>query len=169
MDTVNKTYKRKGLRTIKDVPGKVMMFDEKLHEKYDIPARETIKKLLGDLVKDNDDIYGEDMIFTKENFPYKYLELQVFSRWSTKTFPYNYPFVYSRKMKFSDNTLFLTFNAHYTEAIIFGKENIDKKESRLKKYSREYVNYVSWNNALRLESPDITEENIRLYAGEHID
>lgn len=154
---------------MKDVPGKVSVFDEKLHEKYDIPARKVAKELLGDLIEDNENIYGEDMVFTKENFPYKYLELQVFSHWSTNTFPYSFPFVYSRKMKFSDDTLFLTFNAHYTEAILFGKQSIDVKESRFKKYSREYVNYVSWNKAMRLLSPDITEDNIRIYAGEVID
>lgn len=169
MDLIDKPkYKKKSYRKIAGVPGKVTKFDEKLHEKYDIPAREMIKNILGDLVKENEDIYGEDLIFTKEKFPYKYLEVQVFSKWETDSFPYKYPFVYSRKMRFSDDTLFVTFNKHYTEFVMFGKKCIDKNESRLRKYSRECVNFVSWNKAVRLPSPDLTEENIRLYAGEDV-
>jgi hypothetical protein len=160
--------KKQSYRTIKGVPGKVTTFDKKLHEKYDIPAREALINILGDLVKENEDIYGEDLIFTKENFPYKYLEVQVFSKWETEKFPYCYPFVYSRKMRFSDDTLFITFNKHYTEFIMFDKLSIDKKETRFKKYSREYINLVSWYRAFRSNTSDLTEDNIRLYSGEII-
>lgn len=164
-----KTYKKEKLTTIDGVSGKVKKFDSYLHSKYDINAREMLKSVLGNSIIDNDDKYGEDMIFTVKQFPYKYLEVQVFSNWCTKDFPYSYPFVYSRKMRFSKNTLFVTFNKFLTEIIIFGKNSIDVKPSKLKKYDRECVNFVGWNKSLRIETENLTLKAIRIYSGESID
>lgn len=164
----NSKYKKKTLYKAEGIAGKVKKFDEKLHSKYDIAARHALKCIFEDAVIENEDIYGEDMIFNIEKFPYKYLEVQVFSNWCTDKFPYSYPFVYARKMKFSDDTLFITFNKHYTEAIIFGKKSIDKNESRLKKYARECVHFVSWNKAMQLSTEDLTLDNIRAYSGVNI-
>ena len=61
---------------ISGVRGKVKIFDEDLSNKFDKSAREVIKRLFGDLVCDNPDIYGEDMIVKCKEVPYKYFELQ---------------------------------------------------------------------------------------------
>lgn len=147
------------------VIGKVRKFDSDLHEKYDVEARHVIKKILGDHVYDNENVYGEDMIFADKTMPYKYLELQVFSKWSTDVFPYTYPFVYARKMKFSDKTLFLTFNKYFSELIMFGKKSISKTPSRLKKYDRECVNFVNWGRVIKLKTTELNINVIKEYAG----
>jgi hypothetical protein len=168
-------YKKAKLTKMNGISGSVKKFDKKLHTKYDIEARELLKNILGNDIQDNDDIYGEDMIFTIQNnqhptkkFPFKYLEVQVFSQWSESNFPYSFPFVYARKMRFSRSTLFVTFNKFLSEAIIFSRNSIDENPSRLKKYDRECVNYVRWNKAMRLKSNEITINNIWLYCGEYI-
>jgi hypothetical protein len=46
--------------------GKIKKFDENLYNKYDIPARELLKEKLGDKIKDNPDIYAEDMLIEDE-------------------------------------------------------------------------------------------------------
>lgn len=158
-------YKKAKLTKIDGVVGSVKKFDEKLHTKYDIEARNILKNILGNEIKDNPDIYGEDMIFTREKFPFKYLEVQVLSKWDDKFFPYDYPFVYARKMRFSTETLFITFNKLLSEAIIFSRKNISNIPSKLKKYDREYVNYVPWNKALKLKSHELTIQLILSYCG----
>jgi len=163
-------YKKTGLTKLNGVSGSVKKFDDKLHSKFDIEAREMLKNILGSNIKDNDDIYGEDMIFDVQNtpkkFPYKYLEVQVFSQWSEDKFPYIFPFVYSRKMRFSQSTLFVTFNKYLSEVIIFSRSSLSEEPSKLKKYDRENVNYVPWSKAMRLKTCDFTIKNIWLYYGE---
>ncbi len=169
-------YKKAGLTKLAGITGSVKKFDKKLHTKYDIEARDLLKNILGENIMDNDDIYGEDMIFTIKNnphptkkFPFKYLEVQVFSQWSEETFPYLFPFVYARKMRFSPNTLFVTFNKFLSEVIIFSRNSICENPSRLKKYDRECVHYVVWNKVMRLKSNELTIKNIWLYCGENLD
>lgn len=176
MITIKKTkYKKQKLTKINGVEGSVKKFDKKLHSKYDIDAREMLKNVLKDNIKDNEDQYGEDMIFTisltanNKKFPFKYLEVQVFSKWDGARFPYICPFVYARKMRFSDETLFVTFNKFLSEAIIFSKNSLDKNPSRLKKYDRELIHYVNWGKTMTLKSNEITIKNILLYSGEDID
>jgi len=48
-------------------------FNDVMYNKYDTPARNIIKKQLGDFVKDNPDIYGQDLIITSPTCKYKYL------------------------------------------------------------------------------------------------
>lgn len=160
----DKTYKKAKLTQYNGVSGKTKKFDEKLHSKYDIEARKTILHILKDDVKDNENIYGEDMIFTTKRVPFKYLELQVESSWDD-TFPYLYPFVYARKMKFADDTLFMIFNRHYTEIIMFSKKVLDKTPARLKKYDREQVHFVSWGRVMKILTPELSVDLIRRYAG----
>lgn len=157
-------YKKATLTKIPGITGKVKRFDKKLHDNYDVTARQMIKNVLGDLVKDNDDIYGEDMIFTKKDFPYKYLEIQVLSSWED-IFPYLYPFVYARKMRFSKSTLFITFNKYYSDVIIFGRKSISETPSRLKKYDRECIHYIEWRRTMRTTTDLLNEELIKEYAG----
>jgi hypothetical protein len=149
--------------------GKVKKFDTKLHDKYDIDARNMIKNVLKDKIKDNENIYGEDMMFDIESFPYKYMEIQVFSKWDSDVFPYTYPFVYARKMKFSKKTLFVTFNKYLSELILFGRNDISDKSTRLKKYDRELIHYVSWGKTLKIKTNQLTIRLIREFYGEFVD
>lgn len=160
-----KKYKKAKLTQYAGVSGKTKKFDQNLCNKYDIEARNTVKYILKDAVKDNENIYGEDLIFTTDKVPFKYLELQVESSWNTENFPYLYPFVYARKMKFSNDTLFIIFNKEMTELLMFSKCSIDKEPSKLKKYARENVHYVSWNKTLRIQTPNLSIDIIRTYCG----
>src|SRR5438132_1694419 len=105
------------LGPIKVVPGKIKKFSHKLYEKYDIPARRIIKERLGEQVADNPNIYDQDMILNMPNCKYKYLELQVCTKWTGDKYPYDKPFVYARKKLFSDDTLFLILNRHMTSGL----------------------------------------------------
>ena len=157
---------------LSNAEGKVKKFDVKLHDKYDIDARNMIKNILKDSIKDNENIYGEDMIFEIDNmlsFPYKYMEIQVLSKWISDVFPYNYPFIYARKMKFSKKTLFVTFNKYLSELILFNRSDIPEKSSRLKKYDRELIHYVPWGKTLKIKTNQLTIKLIRQFYGEFID
>ena len=173
MSTINKmptlknknTYKKEKLINLPGVAGKVKKFDSKLHQKYDERAREIIKYRFPDHATDNPNIYGEDLIFNHDILPYKFIEVQVCSTWDDDRYPYPYPFVYARKMRFSNDTLFVTFDRTYTKVIIFSKKVIDEKPVRLKKYDREMVHMVSWGRALKMDTADFTLENLMGYAG----
>lgn len=161
---IKSTYKKEKLINLNGIAGKVKKFDPKLHSKYDLKARDILKNRFPENVQDNPNIYGEDLLFTHDKIPFKFIEVQVCSSWDDK-FPYPFPFVYARKMKFSDDTLFVTFNRTYTKVHVFAKSVIDIKPSRLKKYAREMVHYVSWYRTFQLETCDLTLENIMSYAG----
>ena len=152
-----------------NIEGRVKKFDPNLHNKYDIDARNMIKNVLKDKIKDNENIYGEDMIFDIESFPYKYMEIQVFSKWDSDIFPYTYPFVYARKMKFSKRTLFVTFNKYLSELILFNRNDISDKSTRLKKYDRELIHYISWGKTLKIKTNQLTIRLIREFYGEFVD
>lgn len=164
----NNKQKKREYRKIEGITGKVTKFDQTLYDKYDVGARNVIKHVLGNLIKDNEDQYGEDMIFTTKGFPYKYLELQVCAHWEDD-YPYELPFIYARKMRFSKRTLFLTFNRHFTKCIIFGREYVSDTLSRLKKYDREHVHFVHWGKTMQLKTIDLTLNAIRRYSGEFIE
>lgn len=148
---------------IDGVEGKVKRFNKDLHSKYDIKAREVTKAQLGSYVEDNPDIYGVDMFLKCDKFPYKNLELQVCAEWKEYEFPYKYPFIYARKMKYGNDTMFMTYNYDFTQVLIFDRESICPKPARLKKYSREVVNTVPWNRVLRFTVSKMTIEDVRLY------
>ena len=129
--------------------GLIKKFDQKLCNKYDLPARNIVKKQLGEEnIIDNPDIYAEDMIICNPECKYKYLELQVCVAWKEDKFPYSNPFVYERKAHFSSDTLFLIFNKWMTKGLIFSRNALYKKPRRLKKYSRNFVYEVPWNKVL---------------------
>ena len=144
--------------------GKTRKFDPKLHAKWDIPARDIIINRFPKNSKENPDPYGEDMLFYHPDIPYKYIEVQVCATWDTE-FPYNMPFVYERKMKFSKRTLFVTFSKDFSQLIMFAKPFIEKTPSRLQKYDRELVHLVPWNRARLMDTENFTIQNIKRYAG----
>lgn len=152
--------------SIKKEKEKKNKFTKDLLDKYDAPAREIVKTLLGDAIRDNKNIYAEDMVFTIDQFPYKYLELQVFAKWNCDIFPYNYPFVYARKMKFAKNTLFATFNKSLTQVILFSRDDISNTPSKLKKYDRESVHYVAWNNTMKVSTCNLSINLIKCFSGD---
>ena len=164
-----KPIKKAGLIKMRGISGSVKKFDKTLFDRYDTDARQMIKNILGDLVEDNKNKYGEDMVFTKKDFPFKYLEIQVVSLWEYNFFPYTLPFVYARKMRFSDETLFITFNKFLNEILIFEKRGISNVPSRLKKYDREMVHYVPWYNTYRFKTANLSERLIREISGEIVE
>jgi hypothetical protein len=152
------------------IPGMRHRFDQKMHTKYDIPAREKVKKALGNFVKDHPNPYKQDLIITSPTCKYKYLELQVCSSWITKiddkygTYPYKNVWVYARKSVYGNDTLFLTLNKSLTKGYLFDADSFkDVKPRRLKKYSREFVYDVPWHRVMKISINDLNKETIELY------
>jgi len=143
--------------------GKIKKFDEKLYNKYDLPAREIVKQKLGEYVDDNPDIYAEDMILKIPDCKYNFLELQVCTTWINQNYPYSKPYVFERKKKFCETTLFMIFSRDMTRVLIFDQKSLCDKPRRLKKYSREYVYEVPNNKILQFITDDMTCETIKLY------
>lgn len=162
-------YKKTKLYKNPNVAGQKRVFDPILFDKYDPKARYIIKKTFPDHAIDNPDMYGEDLIFKHNKIPYKFIEVQVYATWDGDKFPYTFPFVYARKMRFSKDTLFIAFNKFFTELVMFGRNALDDKPSRLKKYDRELVHYVSWNHALKTSTELLTLDLIADFLGIDID
>ena len=153
-----------------NLKGKHHIFDEKLCDKFDKPAREKIKERLLDFVKDNEDICQQDLVITNptydsDEFKYQYIELQVCTNWIGERFPYAMVYVFERKKKYDSDTLFITLNRCMTRGYIFDYESIKKfgKLRRLKKYSREMVYDIPWFRIRPFEMEDLNEELIRSY------
>lgn len=135
-------------------------FDQNLFDKYDIPARKKVMELLGDLLTENPQVYEQDFIINNGT-KYKYLELQVCSTWEKEEYPHKNIFIYERKAKYNEDTLFLVLNYNYTVGYFFNIKDIKKtKPKRLRKYSREFVYNISWNNAVRVNMNENNRINI---------
>ena len=143
--------------------GKIKKFDEKLYNKYDIPAREILKNKLGDKIKDNPDIYAEDMIIDDIDCKYKFLEIQACADWIGEKYPHNKPFVFERKGHFDDKTLFILFDKHLTKALLFAKTSLETIPVRTKKYSRYYKYEVPWNKVVTVHMENFSIEDIYLF------
>ncbi len=143
--------------------GKIKKFDENLYNKYDIPARELLKKKLGDKIKDNPDIYAEDMIIEDNECKYKFLEIQACATWINDKYPHDKPFVFERKGHFSDKTLFILFDKHLTKALLFAKTSLEEKPVRTKKYSRYFKYEVPWNKVITVYMENFSMDDIYLF------
>lgn len=143
--------------------GKIKKFDQYLYDKYDQPARQILKDKLGDCVKDNPDIYAEDMLLELKGCKYKYIELQVCAEWFTDVYPHPYPYVYERKGHFSDKTLYIIFNKIMTKGLLFDKDSLEKKPKRIRKFSRIFVYNVPWNRVLRFETEYLDKDLLKYY------
>lgn len=142
--------------------GKQKRFNPKLFEKYDVPARKIIKKALGNAVSDNPDIYQQDLIINSK-CRFKYLEIQVCTQWISPKYPYDTVCLYARKMRYGDDTLFLTLNKFFTRGLMFHSRTVDRtKPRRLKKYSREYVYDVPWNCVIEVYPENLDELTLEL-------
>jgi len=144
--------------------GKHSCFNTKLYKKYDLPARDKIKQVLGEFVKDNPDMYKQDLVITDKTFKYKYIELQVCTAWINEKFPYDKVYIYERKNIYGADTLFITLDRHMTKGYIFdGASYEHDKPKRLKKYSREFVYDIPWNRVMDFSLDSLTPENLELY------
>lgn len=147
-----------------DVVGLCKRFDPVLLEKYDTPARNKLKEILGDFILDNPNIYEQDMIINSKTCKYKYLELQVCSSWIGKKFPFPKLYIFARKARYGKDTLFLTINKFLTRAYLFDADSIkDVKPRRVKKYSRMYVYDVPWHRAMPISLKDLDSDTIEMY------
>lgn len=156
---------KKQLVDDKNLIGKRRVFDQGLFEKYDIPAREKIKTALNNFVVDNPDEYQQDLIITDETYTkYKYIEIQVFTYWTTDYTPEGDVFVYERKAKYDYDTLFITLNKDMTACMIFDAESFKyKTPRRLKKYSREYVYDIPKFRIVTVKLSRLTPEYLKKY------
>jgi hypothetical protein len=165
--TKNKNRQNKNLsyvnRKIPGMKGKLKRFDLALSNRYDLRARDVIKACLGDGIIDNPSIYGEDMLVLTNRIPYGYIELQVYGTWKDR-FPYPAPYVFERKMRFNDNTLFICFNAKFDQALLFSKQCISDKKVVSERYSEEYIHYVPWRNVIKVDISKLTYDLILSYA-----
>jgi len=143
--------------------GKIKKFDIKLYNKYDIPARNIIKKKLGELVLDNPDIYKEDMLLNIPSSKYLYLELQVCTSWNQDKYPYAKPYIYERKKSFNINTLYIIFNRNFTKGLLFDNKSIEAKPRRLKKFSRSFVYDIPWYRILPINIEDLDADTLLIY------
>lgn len=144
--------------------GKHSAFNQELFNKYDIPARDKIKSVLADFVKDNPDIYQQDLVITDETYKYKYIELQVCVSWIGENFPYDNPYVYERKGRYDEDTLFITLNKSLTRGLIFDAKSFKNiKPKRLKKYSREFIYIIPWCQVMPIIIDTLTPDTIKLY------
>lgn len=146
------------------VVGKVKKFSKKLFEKYDLPARELVKEKLTTFVKDNPNIYEQDMILEIPGYKYRFLELQVCTGWVGEKYPYDKPFVYARKNLFSEDTLFLILDRHMTAGLVFDKNSLLEKPRRLKKYSRSFVYEAPWHRVLPVSLDTFDVETLQTYS-----
>lgn len=160
-----KPNSRTKFKKMNGMVGKIKVFDQQLSNRYDERSRIVVKSKLGSAVHDNPDKYAEDMIVVTNDIPYGYIELQVYGKWTDETFPYDSPFIYERKLKFCETTLFICFNASYDKIIMFSRMSVHPKRYRAKKYSREFIYYVPWSKALVFDTDKLSMEMIRKYCG----
>ncbi len=148
----------------KKIVGLHKKFDEKLHKKYDIPARNKIKEVLGDFINCNPNKFAQDFIINSDECKYKYLEIQVCSTWVNEKYPHKNVFVYARKSLYGPDTLFLTINKFNTRGYVFDANSFsDAKPRRLKKYSREFVYDIPWNKVMYVCIDNLDKETLELF------
>lgn len=126
--------------------GKRSKFSQKHFDRYDIPARRVVREIFGEYIKDNPDQYGPDMIIVHPKCKYQFLEIQVCAAWKDDKYPFSTVFLYSRKMRYGPDTLFLTLNDNLSRGFLFSNKGVNRdKPRRLKKWSRIFVYDVPWN------------------------
>ena len=162
----NKHKQTKYLRR-SNVAGAHKRFNPYLHEKYDTTARTKLKSVLGDFITDNPNIYKQDFLINSDSCKYKYLEVQVCSKWINDKYPWSTVWIFSRKSVYLDDqnhTMFLTLNKKLTKGFLLDVESIKNvKKRRMKKYSREFVYDVPWHRIMSVSLEHLDKETIELY------
>lgn len=145
-----------------NVVGLVRKFDEKLFNRYDIPARDKIKSVLS-FVTDNPNPLKQDLVINLNTCKYRYLELQVCSTWVNEKYPHKNVFIYSRKINYPSDTLFLTLNKNLKYGFLFDTVNVNRnKPKRLKKYSREFVYNIPWADIVQVSIDNLDQLTFEL-------
>ena len=140
---------------ISSIAGKYKKFDQQLHDKYDIPARNKLKDVLGDIVLDNENIYEQDLKIDLDLCKYKYLEVQVCAEW-IEEFPRKKPYVFVRKARYGLDTIFITMSRDLERCILFTRNSFkNEKPVRYKKYSKFYIYEIPDNQYLKMKVNDI--------------
>lgn len=142
--------RRKYSKTSLTLRGSHTKFDQEMHDKYDIPARNKLKEVLGDILLDNPNIYEQDMIINIPDCKYKYLEIQVCTTWIMPNYPHDKLFVYERKGKYKSDTLFITMNKILTRGIMFSRDSFNPEPRRIKPRSKEYVYDIPWHKSVEV-------------------
>jgi hypothetical protein len=152
------------IKTFVKLKGKIKEFNQQLYDKYDQPARIIMKEKLGECVKDNPDIYAEDMLLDLPSCKYKFIELQVCAEWYTEIFPHKNPYVYERKGHFSDKTLFIVLDKTMTKGLLFDKLSLEKKPRRIRKYSKIFVYDVPWRHVVKFDIEMLDKDLLIMYS-----
>jgi hypothetical protein len=139
-------------------------FNQGMHDKYDIPARKKLIEVLGDFIEEHPNPYKQDFIIKSDTCKYKYLEVQVCSKWVNKIYPMKTVWVWARKAVYESDTLFITLSKNLKYGFIFDANSFrDIKPRRLKKYSREFVIDIPWNQIMKVSLDTLDKETIELY------
>lgn len=147
-----------------NLQGQHKLFDQKLCDTYDAPARKVLKNVLGEFVEDNPNLYQQDMIINSSNCKYKYLEIQVCTTWEKQEYPHKTLFVYERKSKYGPDTLYITLNRFMTRGFLFDRDSFSGlKPRRLQKYSREFVYDVPWHRVMPVFIDCLDKETVESY------
>lgn len=131
---------------------KIKIFDQNMKEYYEKIPRKLLKKCLGSNIIDNENIFGEDMIVLNDRLRIDFIEIQVYGKWKNE-FPYDKPFIFERKLKLDDNTLFICFNYDYTKIIMFEKNDLSEK-TKHPTYDENIIN-VEWKDVYELNSDEL--------------
>ena len=142
----------------------IAKFNKYLHDKYDIPARNKLKEVLGDFICEHPNKYKQDFIINSPTCKYKYLEVQVCSNWINELYPMDTLWVYARKSIYGEDTMFLTLSNNLKYGYIFDADSFKNiTPRRLKKYSREFVYDIPWNKVMKVFMNCLDKETIELY------
>ena len=139
-------------------------FNEYLHNKYDLPARDKLKDALHDFIYENPDPYKQDFIINSDTCKYKYIEVQVCSKWINEIYPMDTVWIYARKSVYDSDTLFITLSKNLKYGFIFDANSLEGvKPRRLKKYSREFVYDIPWYRIMKVAIETLDKETVELY------
>lgn len=152
----------KKYHTYKRTIGAHSRFSQEMYEKYDIPARDVVKKYLKEKVEEHPNEKKQDFILKcalkKNKKKYKYLEVQVITDWYGFEYPHKTLWIYERKKFYDSDTMYLTLNRNMTFGYIFDRDSFnDIKPRRKRKYAREFVIDIPWHKAMKCNVEELYE------------
>jgi len=138
-------------------------FSKEMHQKWDIPARKVILEKLGDFVKENPEETMQDFIINDKEFIFDYLEVQVKVNWDCPSYPDKVFRLHPRKLRYGNNTLFITFNNTMSEGYVFNFIGLDLTPHRIKKYSRKWVVDIPWNRLIKFRTSELSPRLLKSF------
>ena len=163
---MEKKFKPPKEKKEKPKPRKVFIkkFKPKLLKIFDAPARAKLKHILGPLIEDHPDPYAADFLLHLEGCKYKFLEIQVCAAWKDKCYPYDEFTVPERKGRYGKDTLLLTLSRDFMDGYLFDSTSLDSKTlRRVRKYSREFVFVIPWNQTCRVWINTLDADTLKLF------